>query len=90
MNIYVYLSDKQCNSTYLADGTYTFAFPANAFSGLGTLQSMFAVGTLPTVHCVMASYTLPTRNPLQQTKTNKKINKGQDGLFAHQYPRSAS
>lgn len=54
-------------TTYLANGTYTFAFPAQAFPGLWTLQSMLAVGTLPTIDCVAASNTLSTRDPLQVT-----------------------
>lgn len=51
-------------SVYLADRTYTFAFPAQTFSGLRALQSMLTVGTLPTINCVVASDTLPTWDPL--------------------------
>ncbi len=54
-------------SAYLANWTYTFAFAAQAFPVIGTLQSMFAVGTLPTIDRVVASYTLSTRDPLPVT-----------------------
>lgn len=50
---------------YLTNRTYTFAFPAYALPGLRTLQSMLAVGTLPTVNGVVASNTLSARDPLQ-------------------------
>lgn len=56
----------------LADRTYTFAFAAQAFSGLRALQSMLAVGTLSTVYSVDTSQTLSTWDPLMETKPKKR------------------
>lgn len=67
-------------SGYLANRTYAFAFPTYTFPGLGALQSMFTVGTLPTVHWVVASNTLSTRDPLwvERTRIEKQV-----GLFSN-------